>query len=488
MAIIADKSIAADTPNDLQGVTDIGNATTNDIDLLDSVLRIYDENGNVVGRLTQGEDPDFGLVLAAETVQNLRDKRLTLTGANILLGTEQLEVVFNGAEDGNFLRIKGKKDVQDNDVFVVSSVPLSVDENRQEFTSTADIPLTTSYQTLVNGLTNFDYRPNTSYGDSSFYVENDTNQAVTVEVGKTVGATTPTQTDTFTVPAKSGSAPGFRRISTHDTFTTDLAAGQDIHLRARILGGTAEVKGSVDETSLVLVQTSNLRNGIQRTLTRSAPAPIETGDSIVFDTPNQVYTLQQAALVYDANNPVEVELLNGSGGQIIIQATGPDSIYLPGGEQFNFALSDGESIRLRVFNNTTWGAVSQSSNLVNDRIIQLGTSSTNAQYATDPQTLLSVTVNYGYALAKITISFEVENTAQNRSTVVGLFIDGVLIDRESKIEPKDSRNVYYQSKVFDHVFSAGDHLIEVLYGKDYGGGGAMAEVSNVRIYVEELRL
>lgn len=118
---------------------------------------------------------------------------------------------------------------------------------------------------------------------------------------------------------------------------------------------------------------------------------------------------------------------------------------------------------------------------------QLGTSSTNADYAINPQTIISEVFDLNYDKLKITLSFESSNTATNRSTVVGLFIDGVLQDSESVIEQKDDRNNTYQCKAIDYTLASGPHTIEVLFGRSNGGGGSLAQVGNVRVMLEELR-
>jgi len=117
---------------------------------------------------------------------------------------------------------------------------------------------------------------------------------------------------------------------------------------------------------------------------------------------------------------------------------------------------------------------------------QLGTSSTNAEYGATPQSLFSYDLSFWYESARITWSFEVSNDAKNRGTATGLYIDGILVDNESRIEPKDSRNNYYQTKVFEYTFSPGLHTIEVRYGKVYGGGGSLANISNVRVFIDRV--
>lgn len=121
-------------------------------------------------------------------------------------------------------------------------------------------------------------------------------------------------------------------------------------------------------------------------------------------------------------------------------------------------------------------------------ITQLGTSSTNADYFLNPQTLISEVVDPVYDLGKVTFSFESSNTSTNRSTIVAILIDGLVVDFESDIEQKDNRNNVYQCKVFDYDFSSGPYTMEVRWGRANGGGSALAEISNARIYIEEIRL
>ncbi len=61
------------------------------------------------------------------------------------------------------------------------------------------------------------------------------------------------------------------------------------------------------------------------------------------------------------------------------------------------------------------------------------------------------------------------------------------MDSESDIEPKDTRNNYYQSKTIDYTLSTGNHTLEVRFGRGNGFGSALAEVSNLRVFIEELR-
>ncbi len=119
-------------------------------------------------------------------------------------------------------------------------------------------------------------------------------------------------------------------------------------------------------------------------------------------------------------------------------------------------------------------------------IKQLGQSQTNAIYSSNPQLIVSDVIDLAYEIAQISISFGSSNSRTNRATIVGLFIDGVQVDTLSQIEPKDTGNISWQSKILDYSFSSGAHSIEVRFGRSDGFGNAIANVSDLRIYIKEI--
>jgi hypothetical protein len=116
----------------------------------------------------------------------------------------------------------------------------------------------------------------------------------------------------------------------------------------------------------------------------------------------------------------------------------------------------------------------------------IGSATTASDYSSAPQIALSEVINVTYTRAEISFSFESSNSTANRSTVAGLFINGVLQGIESDVEPKDSNNYSYQCKNIDATLLIGNNTIEVKYGVGNGLGGALATVSNVLILVKEM--
>ena len=79
--------------------------------------------------------------------------------------------------------------------------------------------------------------------------------------------------------------------------------------------------------------------------------------------------------------------------------------------------------------------------------------------------------------------FEANASAINRSVVVGLFIDDVLIDSEYSMENKDITNNPYPMKIFRHDFEVGYHNFKVKFGRSGGGGGSFVTLKAVRIII-----
>jgi len=121
------------------------------------------------------------------------------------------------------------------------------------------------------------------------------------------------------------------------------------------------------------------------------------------------------------------------------------------------------------------------------KVLELvGDATTSSVYTTSPQTALSEVINVDYDRAEISFSFESSNSTANRSTVVGLFVNGVLQGLESDIEQKDANNHSYQCKNVDTPLLIGNNTIEVKYGVGNGPGGALATVSDILILVKEM--
>ncbi|MCP4352047.1 MAG: hypothetical protein GY795_41820, partial [Desulfobacterales bacterium] len=169
----------------------------------------------------------------------------------------------------------------------------------------------------------------------------------------------------------------------------------------------------------------------------------------------------------ESGQQIDVELKSDSMSLKGVQA-GPD--FFPYLSQM---IQEGPLVRLALEQKTTI-------------IKQLGQSQTNAIYSSNPQLIVSDVIDLAYESAQISISFGSSNSRTNRATIVGLFIDGAQVDTLSQIEPKDTGNISWQSKILDYSFSSGAHSIEVRFGRSDGFGNAIANVSDLRIYIKEI--
>lgn len=169
----------------------------------------------------------------------------------------------------------------------------------------------------------------------------------------------------------------------------------------------------------------------------------------------------------EAGQQIDIEIKGDAMTLLGIQA-GPD--FFPYLTQL---IQEGPLVRLGLEQKTTI-------------IKQLGQSQTGSIYSTSPQTIVNDMIDFQYERAEITISFGSQNSRTNTATILGLFIDGQLIDTESIVEPNDSDDISWQSKTLDHTFQSGTNNIKVLFGRSSGAGNAVAAVHDLRIHIKEL--
>ena len=128
-----------------------------------------------------------------------------------------------------------------------------------------------------------------------------------------------------------------------------------------------------------------------------------------------------------------------------------------------------------------------------DQIISveaLSPSATNAPY--DPITgALAVDEDFDVPIAGeflLFLSFTGSAASNNRSLVVGWFLDDVLIVDEYTKEPKDPTDLNWPSKqIRVPALSAGTHNLKVRFGKAGGAGGSLVQVEEIRFYATRVR-
>jgi len=462
----------------LQQVTDKGNTTDNPIILQDK---------NKAGRGLIGADENFGVLLAGRD-QSLERTPVTIDGSTNLLSSEQLAVVFNGAANGDFLRLTTKTDINGQDVFLVGSTPLDVVEYSEEFTNSGpDTTLTSSYQEIIAGTTANQYRTDTSQAITTFKLfNNDKKDAAEVEFYVTVNGAPPTPDDLqiVTVPKDNGEYV----VNFDDTVQTTVNPGDVVSVHVRQLtgkDGEVSVLSSEYTTILTMVQNASLQNAIQSFSSISSGGPINARRYYRI-TENGVYNLPPSSTLYDENNPFLLAIANDAGEQVSINIAVGDVLKTTSGDALTLNIPAGATYILAAGSTNEWFIVSSYADIQTKVIKSLPLSQTNADYDVSPIVKLSDTFSLGYINAEVELNFEAASDAQNRSVVVGLFIDGNLIDEEFSLEPKDSSNNPYSHKKIDYNFTTGSHTIEVRYGKRGGVSSSFVEVKNVRIFVRPL--
>lgn len=107
---------------------------------------------------------------------------------------------------------------------------------------------------------------------------------------------------------------------------------------------------------------------------------------------------------------------------------------------------------------------------------------TSSNYNSSPDVFLLSTFDIAHSGEyELSISFDGAASSTNRALIVGVYIDGLLVDSEFRRESKDSADVVWVTKVVDMSLNAGQHDIRVDYGKDGSGFFQSVTLQNFRI-------
>lgn len=462
----------------LQDVTVNGNTT-------DQGIEILDNEGGRVGILDV--DDFYGLVLSAR--DSLGDSvPITIGGSTTFIAAEQLAAVFNGAENGDFLRLTTKTDVNGQDAFLFGSVPLDVTQYTEQFTNGSPLTLSTSYQQVVNGVVVNEYRQDTSQAITTFRLENTSPTAQTVEFYITVNDAAAGVNDiqTATVPARRGVANGVFIVSFDDTSQASVSPADNVQVFAKNDGNAVLVASDIQSATLSMVQYADIQNLAQSSELLTSNGELSENRYYKVTGGND-YTLPDAGVRFSQSKPFGFFVENASGADITLTAFVGDSINTTSGSVGAITVRAGESYGLACNSLTTWGIFSAyqvtQAPLAKIKTKDLTTHSTNAHYLTDPQTVLDFDFTPTFSDGLVTVCFELESEATNAAAVAGIFIDDVLVDSEVKLEPKDARNTFWCSKTFDAAFT-GLHNLKIKYGRERGGFLTEATIKNIRVYVE----
>ena len=123
------------------------------------------------------------------------------------------------------------------------------------------------------------------------------------------------------------------------------------------------------------------------------------------------------------------------------------------------------------------------SSLQTKNIESLSPTTTGKNYELNPVTKLDQSVNIEAGNYLIHIGFQARSSVTNRSIVVGIFINDVLVDTEFRMEPKDVLDNPYPMKIIPMTFESGFHNFRVDFGKAGGSGASVVVLSHVRILI-----
>lgn len=342
----------------LDQITTNGNETTEDILFrLQTLAKFFDNNDELTG-FVAGDDY-YGLVVGGSTDDGLNfDTPISIKGSSTVLLSDTLGIAFNGAEAGNFLRIIDSVTLPNGDVvYPVASVALDVTEYSETFTDSNDYGISdSSFTTVVSGVVANQYRLNTSQANYSFLIENASSQTRVIEYSLTVNDAAPTDIFTVQVP-RNTTIP----VNGADTVSdAQIEIGDSVELKVKtVSGGSVNVLGTTQDSTIVMEQAASIQNGIQsvNTLSGGGTLSVRALNEI---TVAGVYTLPQISLFYTAGEELLISVTNISGVDQVINSFGTDDIYTPEGIVLGRNIKDGESITFYAINSTRWGIVSSS--------------------------------------------------------------------------------------------------------------------------------
>jgi len=257
-----------------------------------------------------------------------------------------------------------------------------------------------------------------------------------------------------------------------------------------VLANGYEVDTGFIEFSFLLEETANQETDVEYrgSINGSPTAPFtvtitKKNGSTLFP----VSSSQPLALSLSATDTVELQAraVDTGGGRVtsVKGATADTTLIFT---QQPILLSEADpGFWVRNGNTRNWTLLTEA--FKRQSVNSLAPSSTNADFDAAPVTKVDQNLTISAGTHKVQFSFEPSASVMNRSVVVALFIDDVLIDNEFQIQPNNTTDQPYPCKIFEHVFSGGTHNFKVKFGKRGGAGANFVTLENVRIITEETR-
>ena len=355
--ILADGSKAWVSPSTLGLVMKTGDNMSGPLSFDDNTAGIVlkDANGESVGYVA-GES-NFGLFIAGTNDSSTANRPVTIAASTALIAAETMALKFNGAEEGNFLRILNKVDIGGNDVFPVGTVALDVTQYDEEFTSTSNFVLDENWTTIVQGVVSNTYFNGSSQANFSFLVENNGNPSAgdrTLEYSITKNNTVPI--DIFELTVNDGVS---QIVSSSDTVSEgSINIGDTVEIQCRVKSpddDNLNILGATITTRLQMEQQASIQNATQGSSQQSTNTTLLSGvDHRI--TGGTSYTLQELSPIYDPNRVIQMGIINISGSDITVTAHAGETIYnTKSSAETSIIIADGESYQLEALGSTSWG-------------------------------------------------------------------------------------------------------------------------------------
>ena len=393
----------ADTANPhqttVQKVVDEGNQVNGTVlfDGSNSGTVYLDGSGSATGYVTASVD--FGVTVFGTDNGTDLNRPVTVGGDTVLIANDNLLTQFNGAETGDFLRIIAPLNINGRDFYTVNPVALETTLYREEFTSTSDVILSTTYANIVQGTLVNTYTDGNSQALYVFEVRNDDNQDRNLEFSITSDDGTPTEIFSRILPKNASTF-----VTGSDSVTGgDIAAGSTVEIQARVIEATGgvTVRGTQTTTTLTLEQNTSTANAIQGSSVEA------TGTTLKLNilnkvTANDTYLLPELSTITEPEDKIQLVIYNDSDNIATINTIGSDVVNLPQDSGLNtFKVYPYESYRLYASSQSgnTWGVVGSNKRpyRVSDQVLVAQSFNNQQPVATDTP----IVVEFGAAQGTI---------------------------------------------------------------------------------------
>jgi hypothetical protein len=225
-----------------------------------SKLLINNSLGEKVGAI--GSSDNLGLVITGANEEDFNES-VSINGSSILIKSEVIYTEFESATEGNYLRLGKPVTIEGQEFFPLDTVPLDINEYSEDFSSSSVVSLNNTPQSIVSGVSTYNYRQDTSFGEYRFLVREESNRSTTIRYALVLNGNIPPLSEfrTYSLGANSSFT-----VSGTQTAQQDVAIGETFDIYVYVeetgQGRVTTVAGNIIPSTLTVTQTPTIGNQI----------------------------------------------------------------------------------------------------------------------------------------------------------------------------------------------------------------------------------